>query len=182
MISSISPRLRHFPLSPSGQYLPLPYAPSSEAASLVTSVRSFSSFGAGNVNDNFRSFILRATSGGSCRPSNRRDCSASSVVAAINSSFAPAERASVSSVMKVLLIQSARLNLTFRSKRRFSASSINFWASSGVPLALETAGEFGLLVHEVESARPRLTSKNAPVHRCPLRQIKFILPPLAERH
>ncbi len=148
----------------------------------MTSVRSFSSFGAGSVSDNFRSFILRATSGDSCRPSNRRDCSASSVVAAISSSFALAERASVSPVMKVLLIQSARLNLRFRSNKRFSASAINFAASSGVPFTLETAGEFGLLAHEVVSARPRLTIRNAPVHRCPLRQTKFILPPLAVGH
>jgi len=41
----------------------------------------------------------------------------------------------VSSVMKVLFTQSARLYLTFKSNSLFSASAINFSASAGVPFA-----------------------------------------------
>ena len=38
--------------------------------------------------------------------------------------------------------------------------------------------EFVQLAHEVVSARTRLMTRNVPVHRCPLRQIKFMAPPL----
>src|SRR5882724_6174997 len=89
--------------------------------------------------------------------------------------FASAESTSVSSVMKVLFTQSARLYLTFRSNSLFSASAINFSASAGVPFAPDWETESGLFVHEDVSASPRLTRRRAPVHTCPLRQVKFML-------
>src|SRR5690349_6835117 len=51
----------------SGQYLPRPYAPSSDAANRVTSVLSAGFAGAASVNPSFNSIILRAMSGGSFR-------------------------------------------------------------------------------------------------------------------
>src|SRR6266446_289650 len=88
--------------------------------------------------------------------------------------FASAESASVSSVMKVLFTQSARLYLTFRSNNLFSASVINFSASAGVLFAPDWETEPGLFVHDDISASPRLTRRKTPVHRCPLRQIEFM--------
>src|ERR1051326_5772702 len=87
MICSRSGRLKHFPFSPSGQYLPFPYSPSIEAAILVSSLRSFGSFGAGSVSESLSSFSFRFASGERSRFSYRRACSASSVVAAIRSSL-----------------------------------------------------------------------------------------------
>ena len=84
---------------PGGQYLPLPYMPSSEAASSVSSVWSFASRGAGRGRDSFRSFSFLATSSGRARPSNVVASTAYSTVAAIRSLFASAAIFSVSSVM-----------------------------------------------------------------------------------
>ena len=161
MISSSSVRLRHFPLSPSGQYLPLPYSPSIDAVSFVSSVRSAGSLGAGSVSESFNNLSLRFASGERSTFSYFRDCSASSVVAAIISSFASAARNSVSSVMKLLLTQSARPALMFKSSKRFSASARNFSASSLAEPADENV--FGLSVHDI-SASPTLRRKKRPSH------------------
>ena len=74
------------PLSPSGR-TPC-RAPSMEAAIFVNSSRSFSSFGAGSERE--ASSDLARHFRESCWPSKRRDCSASSVVAAISSLLASA--------------------------------------------------------------------------------------------
>ncbi len=110
----------------------------------------------------------------------RRDWSASSVVAAITSLFASADIASVSSVMKVLLTQSARLYLRFKSNKRFSASAINFSASAGVAFAPEPGPGSEFFAQDDINSSPRLASRNAPIQTAPLREIKFMLPPLAD--
>src|ERR1019366_5203577 len=51
-------------LAPGGQYLPLPYVPSMEAAMRVSSSLSLGSTGVARVSDSFSSLILRATSAG----------------------------------------------------------------------------------------------------------------------
>src|SRR6266496_996563 len=132
-----------------------------EAASLVSSSRSAGSLGAGRVSDNFSNFILRCVSAERSRPSKRRDCSANSVVAPIRFLFAPAESASVSSLMNVLLTQSARANLKLRQYKRFSASAMNFSASAGVALP-EREMVPDLLVQDDIIANPRLTRRNPP--------------------
>src|SRR6185369_11068118 len=116
--------------------------------------------GAGNVRDSLSSFILRCRSAGRSTPSNRFDCSANSVVAAMRSLLASAASASVSSVMYVLFTQSARPDLMLSAIRRFSASSINFAASSAVPLPPDGPGE--LLVHEDITINPILRRRNRP--------------------
>src|SRR5262245_21840650 len=161
MMFSRSGRLKHFPLSPSGQYLPLPYSPSIDAVIFVSSLRSAGSFGAGSVRESLSSLSLRLASGERSTFSYFLDCSASSVVAAIRFSFASAASSSVSSVMKVLFTQSARPALIFRSSRRFSASARNFSASSlGEP---EEESAFGLSVHDI-SASPTLRRKKRASH------------------
>ena len=84
---------------PGGQYFPLPYAPSMPAVMRVSSSLSFGSDGAASVSESFSSFIFRASSSGSFRPSKRVDFFAYATVAAIERAFAWAARVSVSSVM-----------------------------------------------------------------------------------
>src|ERR1043165_5411756 len=157
MMSSRSGRLRHFPFSPSGQYLPLPYSPSIDAAILVSSLRSFGSFGAGSVNESLSSFSFRFSSGDRSRFSYRRACSASSVVAAIKLSLASAASDSVSSVMKVLLTQSARPALIFRSSSLFSASPKTLSASflGGPP-----EDNFEISEHKISTTPGQKTENN----------------------
>src|SRR4030095_2396301 len=83
----------------------------------------------------------------------------SSVVAAISSLLASAESSSVSFVMNVLLTQSAREYLRFRSSRRFSASEMNFAASAALELAL--ADGWLLLTHELIRHKTRTRQKTA---------------------
>src|ERR1051325_2757414 len=161
MMFSRSGRLRHLPLSPSGQYFPLPYSPSIDAVIFVNSLRSAGSFGAGRVSESLSSLSLRLSSGDRSRFSYFLDCSASSVVAAIKFSFASAAINSVSSVMKVLFTQSARPPLMLKSSRRFSAPARNFSTSSFDER--EEAGAFGLSVHDIR-ASPTLRRKKRASH------------------
>ncbi len=78
--------------------------------------------------------------------------------------LASAELASVASVMLVLFSQSARLNLMFKSSKRFSASAINFSASAGVPFVSETEAGFGLVAQDEVSAKIKLTKRKTTAH------------------
>jgi len=80
----------------SGQYLPLPYAPSSDAPRRATSALSLGSDGAASVNPIFRSNILRAASAGSFTGSNRTAPLAKRTPSAVPRSSAAAESVSVS--------------------------------------------------------------------------------------
>ena len=129
---------KHFSLpSTCLQYLPLPYMPSSLLASSVSSLRSASLLGAGAVSESFNNKNFLASSGGIFSPSKRRASSASCVVASVSFSFACADSASVSSVIKFSCTHCALLARIPRSKSCASAFLMNACASATVaaPLA-----------------------------------------------
>ena len=130
MSFSIAVISRHFP--DASQYFPLPYSDSSDAAISLISFRNAGSFGPGAVNESFSRRNFRARSDGRCNPSNRLDCSTSSVVTAVISSFVFAASASVSSVMKLSCTQFAWLPFTLNSPSRASAFFMNASASGTV--------------------------------------------------
>src|SRR5262249_38186735 len=95
----------------------------------------------GRVRRSLRSLSFRAVSTESWSPSNFFADSASSVTAAIDSLFASAEIVSVSSVMKLLFTQSARLVLMVKSVSLFSASEMNLSASAEEDLLVDVIGD-----------------------------------------
>ena len=132
----------------------------------VSSAASFGSAGVASVSDTFSSLNLRASSGGSCSLSNRVARLVRSTVAAMARSSSRAATSSVSSVMKLDLIQSAWPEKTDRSSKVRSASSMKacasatvggFWGSAA-NVAVEQASRAGM------SRWKRITSRVRQAH------------------
>ncbi len=117
-----------------GQYVPLPNSPPIAAPSFASSARCEGSAGAGMVWATESRYSVRATSGGSWSrmASNCFAFTMSSPTTRALSATPSADRASVSSVMYVWSIQSARAPLTHAVRMRFWASSTKARASSTV--------------------------------------------------
>ena len=118
---------------PERQYFPLPYIPSREAATWVSSATSLGSVG---VPLRRRSLNLRARSGGrSVSWSKRRASTTILLLSRANRSEALAEMASVSSVMLVSWSQEALAASLPSASRSASALSMKALASAAVGLA-----------------------------------------------